>query len=411
MLRSDFAKNVVRLGSSSIVAMAISLLSLPIITRLYSPDDFGQFQLLLSTVGLFSVISSFRYEMAIVLPSSKSEANSIFSLALLLLCITTIALSVSLFLFGKFFLELIDAETLEPYLLLIALAYFFAGLVQILRYMLIREKAFSDLGNNRVMESASAQGLKIGLGLFSPTFLSLFISQLVGYILSIILAQRGVTPVFVFSKRRLGFALRKYRGFLLFNTPAVFVNTLSLQLPIFMIAKSFGAEFVGYYVMAVKLIEVPLKIVGSAISQVYFKQAVDSFRLGGKELILLYIKTVKFLSLILVFPSIVIYLFSEPVIPFILGDDWSLVGRVISLLIVWKYFEFINYPVSTTLTVIGEQHVDLFLKCVFSLGLRFCALLLFNSTYTEMLYALVWSATVYYILFNVTVYLRIRRKI
>ncbi|MCH2159777.1 MAG: oligosaccharide flippase family protein [Oleiphilaceae bacterium] len=393
------------------LAVAISLLSLPIITRIYDPEAFGNFQILLSTVGLLSVISCFRYEMAIVLPKSRAEANAVYTLALILLALFTFLISVLLFFVGEALLSLLGASVLVPYLHFLIVAIFFSGLVQIARYVLTKEKRFGELGKNRVIESASAQGLKIGLGLASPSFLSLCISQLVGYVLSLYLAMKRRSVKIVWSRQRLLFVLRKYKKFLLFNTPAVFVNTLALQLPIFMIARYFGAEYVAYYVMAVKLIEVPLKILGNAISQVYFKQAADIFNQGEGALLSLYKSTVLKLAIIITLPALGIYFLAEPLVPILLGERWSQTGQVMSLLIVWKFFEFLNYPVSTTLTVLNAQHIDLILKLFLSLGGRFIAMFVFNDTFSELLIAAVIASSTYYIVFNLITFQRLSKQI
>lgn len=195
------------------MAVVISLITLPIITRIYDPAAFGNFQIMLSSVGLLSVISSFRYEMAIILPRSQSEANAVYTLSLVLLVIFTLIVSLILFLFGQFLLNLIGAEVLIPYLHFLVVVIFFSGLVQIARYLLIKENRFGKLGKNRVVESASAQGLKISLGLFSPSFLSLYISLLVGYILSVYLAMKNSSFKIDISAKRLFCVLRKYKKF------------------------------------------------------------------------------------------------------------------------------------------------------------------------------------------------------
>lgn len=409
--QSDFTQNVMRLAGSSTLAIAITLVSLPIITRIYSPEDFGQFQILLSTVGVLTVITSFRYEMAIILPKGKTEASAVYTLALIFLALTTLLIALAFFFFGGAFLQVLNAEVLEPYLFLMCIAIFLAGLVQVLRYAITREKRFKELGSNRVFETASAQGMKIGLGLLSPTFLSLFISQVAGYLLSIILAAKYKKMGLNFSRMRLRWALVKYKRFILYNTPAVLVNTVALQLPVFMIARYFGPEFVGYYVLAIKLIEVPLKIVGNAISQVYYKQAADIFHSAPESLLQLYRQTVAKLSLIMIFPTVLVMALAEPIVPLVLGDSWSEVGSIMMYLVVWKFFEFINYPVSSTLTVINEQHIDLCLKLIFSLGLRVLALVIFNDGQTQFLIALVTSACIYYIVFNIVAYQRVKRRL
>lgn len=402
---------MVRLAGSSSVAIAITLISLPIITRIYTPEDFGQFQILLSTIGVLSVITSFRYEMAIVLPKGRNEASAVYTLALVFLTLTTLLITLAFFFFGGAFLQLLSAEVLEPYLFLMCIAIFLAGLVQVLRYAVTREKRFKELGNNRVIEAASAQGMKISLGLLSPSFVSLFISQVAGYVLSLVLAMKYKNTSLSFSRRKLGWALKKYHRFILFNTPAVLVNTVALQLPVFMIARYFGPEVVGFYVLAIKLIEVPLKIIGNAISQVYFKEAADLFNANPRSLPSLYRRTVEKLSLIMIMPTVAVLLLAEPFVPLILGEKWAEVGGIMMFLVIWKFFEFINYPVSTTLTIINEQHIDFLLKAVLSLGLRVVALALFNETQFEFFVALVISTSFYYIAFNLIAYQRVKRCI
>lgn len=407
-LKSDFSKNVAKLAGSSMLAVAISLLSLPIITRIYDPEAFGNFQILLSTVGLFSVISCFRYEMAIVLPKSRTEANAVYTLALILLALFTFFVSVLLFFLGEALLSLLGATVLVPYLHFLVVAIFFSGLVQIARYVLTKEKRFGELGKNRVFESASAQGLKIGLGLASPSFLSLFISQLVGYVLSLYLAMKRRSVKVVWSRQRLLCVLRKYKKFFLFNTPAVFVNTLALQLPVFMIARYFGAEYVAYYVMAVKLIEVPLKIVGNAISQVYYKQAADVFNQGADALLSLYKSTVLKLAIIIALPALGIYFLAEPLVPFLLGDRWSQTGQVMSVLIIWKFFEFLNYPVSTTFTIISRQEYEIVINMLFMLA-RASVFALLSDDFWIALMAYTMVTSLFYITYNMSAFLLVKR--
>ena len=248
------------------------------------------------------------------MPKGRNEASAVYTLALIFLILTTFLISIAFFFLGGAFLQLLNAEVLEPYLFLMCVAIFLAGLVQVLRYAITREKRFKELGSNKVIETASAQGMKISLGLLSPAFLSLFVSQVVGYILSIVLAVKYKQTNLSFSRRKHGWALKKYHRFILYSTPAVLLNTVALQLPVFMIARYFGPELVGYYVLAIKLIEVPLKIVGNAISQVYFKQAADIFHSGPENLLRLYRRTVAKLALAMSLPTILVFVLAEPVV-------------------------------------------------------------------------------------------------
>jgi O-antigen/teichoic acid export membrane protein len=282
--------------------------------------------------------------------------------------------------------------------------------VQILGYVLTREKKFYKLGNNRIIEVLSSQSLKIGIGLIHPTFLGLFISQIVGYLLNLYLAKNKSNISFVFSKKKMLIVFKRYINFLLYSTPAIFINTLAMQLPIFFIVKYFGTEFLGYYVFAIKLIDIPLGIVGNAIGQVYYKEAVDKFHIGIEHLFTLYKNILKKLIIFMIIPSILIYILAEPLIPYFLGENWVTTGKIMSILIIWKFFEFINSPISTTLIVLNRQNIDLFLKIFLSFGLRFIVLLYFNNTFLEMICAITISASIYYAIFNLTTYFILRSK-
>lgn len=408
--KSEFTRNILNLASSSTFAILISLLTLPIITRLYEPSVFGEFQLLLSILTLFSVISTFKYEMAIALSKSDKEANYVFTLNLILLILTTMLFLVIFYFFSSWILTLLKAKVLEPYVFLLVIGIFLSGLVQIAREILVRNKKFNVIAKNRVAEVGSSQGIAISIGLVSPNFIGLFISQIAGYIISIFLALRYNNLKVKISLKRLKLVFIKYIDFLKYNTPSVFLNTLSIQLPIFFIAKHFGTEYVGYYMLAIKLIDAPVGVIGGAISQVYYKEAIDRYKVNIYELLELYKSTLKKLLMIILIPSIVLAFFADKLIIFVLGSDWETTGYIITILIIWKFFEFLISPISTTLTVANMQKISFYAKLYLSFGLKLGALLVFNDTFEEMILAISISSAIYYFIFNLLTYYYIRRK-
>jgi O-antigen/teichoic acid export membrane protein len=76
-LASDFNKNVVMLFAGTAIAQAIPVAISPILTRLYSPEEFGLFALFFSISNLLGVIATARYELAIVLPKDEEDANKL----------------------------------------------------------------------------------------------------------------------------------------------------------------------------------------------------------------------------------------------------------------------------------------------------------------------------------------------
>jgi len=114
LLKNEFVKNVMKVFSGSAVATVIAFFALPIITRLYGPDDYGDYQVMLSFVTLFYSISSLKYEMAIVMPSDANKSRSIFQLSLIVLLLTTLLFSVALFFGSEFILDLLNKPEIKP---------------------------------------------------------------------------------------------------------------------------------------------------------------------------------------------------------------------------------------------------------------------------------------------------------
>ena len=75
--KSEFLKNILTLFFGTSIAQIIPLMISPILSRMYSPDQFGQLGVLLSVIGIFSIIATFQYESAIMLPKKVEDAFNI----------------------------------------------------------------------------------------------------------------------------------------------------------------------------------------------------------------------------------------------------------------------------------------------------------------------------------------------
>ena len=81
--RGRFAKGVAVLAGGAALGQAITVLVSPILTRLYSPEDFGVFGVYASILGIVTVIASLRYEYALPFPEDGETAANILALCFL----------------------------------------------------------------------------------------------------------------------------------------------------------------------------------------------------------------------------------------------------------------------------------------------------------------------------------------
>ena len=114
--KSEFSHNVLTLMTGTTIAQAIPIAISPILTRIYTPEDFGVFALFLAITGVFSVVASGRYELALMLPRKEEDAINIFALGMMIIVLLTGVLFLTVFLFHTYLVDILNnEEMLEKY--------------------------------------------------------------------------------------------------------------------------------------------------------------------------------------------------------------------------------------------------------------------------------------------------------
>ena len=118
----DFFRGALMIVLGTGAAQLMTVLSQPIVTRLYTPSDFGILSVATSILSVLISITCLRYEFAIPLPADNVEAANIVGLSLIVNVGMSLLTVVAVLLFGDAVLGLFHAEALRPYILLFALA-------------------------------------------------------------------------------------------------------------------------------------------------------------------------------------------------------------------------------------------------------------------------------------------------
>ena len=82
--KSEFIRNVLTLVSGTTFAQALPILISPILSRIYTPENFGVFALYTSMVTIFVVIATGQYHIAVMLPKSDRTSVNILMISTLL---------------------------------------------------------------------------------------------------------------------------------------------------------------------------------------------------------------------------------------------------------------------------------------------------------------------------------------
>ena len=70
---SEYSKNVLTLLSGTVIAQALPILFAPVLTRIFSPEEFAVYGVYIAVVMFCTVLSSGRYELAIILPEDDEN--------------------------------------------------------------------------------------------------------------------------------------------------------------------------------------------------------------------------------------------------------------------------------------------------------------------------------------------------
>ena len=188
---------------------------------------------------------------------------------------------------------------------------------------------------------------------------------------------------------------KEYKKFPLVNSLHILADTFSQQFFLFwLITFFFGSETLGFFAVVVKYLRIPIQLIGNALSQVFYKEAVQTYQ-NRKSLRALYLKNFK-TTLIFAIPFLLIIgLGGKVLFTFYLGNQWTQAGIYAQYYVLSMFFLFIVSPVNSLPLVVDKQELHFALSMinyVLSLGtIIVMALLGYSFDTILIVYTLVQS--------------------
>lgn len=376
--RSELVRNSAKLLSANVIAQAIGLLVYPILTRLYSPEDFGLLNLFLSIGNICLLISTGEYQYAIVLPKQKKDAIACFHVGFFILVGVTLLCGIST-LFSKQIAALFNAPALEGVYPLLCIFVFFSGLWIMLNYWYTRNKQYTKISIYQITQTISTACLKLGFGNVGWLSHGLIYSSVLGPIVGLVVNisahyKRDIRPLLTFDWQRCREMSICYSNFPKFSLPRSIINTVSSNLPVLLLTPVFGLKNIGYFGMAITLSFAPISIISKSLYQVLYQQTTSLVQLKQKirPLFMHYIRIILcttvpcFITLYFILPTLTEWL---------LGTSWSITGEYIRLLLPWLFFSAIVVPLGPLTDIFMKQKWWLYFEIV-TITLRFLAIMI-----------------------------------
>lgn len=404
-LKGEFFKAVSILAGGTLLAQIINVVTLPILTRLYTPADFAIFAVYNSLLMTFSVISCLRFEIAIPLATDDKEATDLIYLALISNFFISFTTLVLLCLFEHQVLQMLNIKGSKFVIWLLPLGLLFLGIYNVLQYAATRNKSFKIISKTKITQAVGGIGVQIILGLFKLNSLGLVIGQVIKYSSGSISLLRSVQKNLKYLLNNFNVndtrqTLIKNQNYPKFSSLEALANAAGIQLPIIVISSKMGEE-AGYLMLAMQVMAIPLMLLGNAISQVYMAHATEKLREGQLKSYT-YECILKILKVGIV-PLVLICSVSPFLFPIVFGEKWHQAGIMVLWMLPWYAMQLLVSPISISLYVVNQQKIALLVQLVgllIRLGGTYFVSLSYN-TYTFKYYA--FSGCVFYIIYLIVV--------
>ncbi|MDD2953989.1 MAG: oligosaccharide flippase family protein [Parabacteroides sp.] len=356
---SEITHNIATLSAGSVISQIIPVVMSLILSRLYTPKDYGDFSIFINCAGIIAVFISLRYEYAIVRPKRNVDAFNLITLC------GIIAISISIILTLLFILsDWMDLDTINSlpgknwlpiYIICIATLQIFSNYAN-------RVENYKVLAISSITRSLAQAFSRIIFGILHYGT-GLITGSIIGLLGGCLTFTRKIHLLRslrrCFSWKRIKELMQIYNNFPKYLLPSGLLNTLSTNLPVILLADFYAKDSIGHFSMAISILYLPISLIGNALGQVFYKKA-SSWQPRQTNAL-----AIQFLTLNSVIGLITFGILlsgGERLFMFLLGKDWSIVGLYAIYLCPWLISVLCISPLGWIFDARDQQRTEMYLN-------------------------------------------------
>lgn len=356
---SEFAKNTATLTLGTMAAQGIAIAAMPVLSRLYTPADFGLLAVFLAVSGIVATVITLRYETAILLPKDEQESKTLVLLTSVMAIFFGTFIGFVAWLLPDTVKTVLGVSVLNEWLVMSVLCGVGTALVTTGSNWYNRQRAYFRISTLRITQSVVCALIGIMLGLWGFTD-GLMLGQTVASLIVAVMVLVGLRSFRVnWPDHDFHVVAEKHSAAPRYLLPAALLDVITLQLPVLLITAWFGSGAAGQFSMAWKILGIPLALIGAAVGQVFLRQFSETWPDAQASRKLLF-HTWKALALIGMLPILVVVLFGEQLFGCVLGEAWRGAGAVAMVIAPMLFAMLVSSPTSGTFLVLGMQKHSLF---------------------------------------------------
>lgn len=349
-----------KLSVSSVLLMFIPLFVTPILSRLYTPEDYAAWGIFSSTYYIISAFICLSYEHTIVKSNEPEEVPNLVALSFIV-CLSITALLVVVFSVGKWAnLPYFRDFPSIPLLVLLILA---TTSNKICGSMANREKRYGMMSAVNLVNGSSQAGFRILFGCFPIVSYGLLVGNATGHFIAAILLLIGLRDV-IFSKafiksiswKEIKYLAVKNKKFPLFDMPARLVEFAMANLTLIILSFFYVKAEIGCYSMVVQFLLIPITMVGSAMAGVFYREISEN-RSDAVTVSNTTRRAAKITFVISIVPALFLSLGGDKLLVIILGSQWVAAGKMALCLAVYSIPLILSEPLLPVFRALDKQEI------------------------------------------------------
>lgn len=351
---NPFLRNFTTLLGGNGLAFAVQLVSAPVLTRLFSPEDFGVYANVMAVAALVAVVGAGRFEQAIVQGAGGPKSFGLAKLSLKLSVLSCVVSFLPLYLFRETLWQhySMDPKHLLWLVPLVALGTLVYGIfIQLANAQgQYRRMALAKLTYAILVALSSAALGWTGLGAEG-----LIGGVIAGFALTTFLLIPQITAALQHKQPYSPPLITEYKDFPRWNLPLAVVDTLNQQFVFNLLFTSFfGVKAMGWYSVTWRYLRAPARLVHSSAAQLFYREA--AAHKNDPEAVAGFFRQTLRNTLVFALPLVAVLMLLGPwLFGLVLGEDWRTAGVYAQVLAPMIGLGMISGAVSTVPMVFERQ--------------------------------------------------------
>ena len=352
-LKKNLLISVIGIGAGQIIHLGTT----PIISRLYSPEVFGQYALFMSFFGILTALSLMKVELAIM-ASENSEVGALNyflkKIGFVVTILTTLA---------TIYLWYIKSEYLIIFIAL-SIIIFISNRFWTWRAIINKEENFKALSVGKVLENSLNSLIAIGLAFSIIKDFGLYIGKIIGLLLSFLYFKKSSKTKYELKKDEALGVLKKYSNYPKYSFPAELVSHLSQSTSIFLYTYLFSSLEVGLIGLTTRVLSVPANFISVSFFDVFKQKAILDYKEYGSFRTIF--KKFFFILLLLALLMITFISLTGPTLfNFVFGSEWTKAGIYAQYLTVLYAIKLVAVPLTFSLEIKNKHYINLIFQSIY----------------------------------------------